>query len=63
MLNVQYFKIQANSNITFTVIGLTWMYPAPAGYLLRVLSLDAQVEHRNVKLPAAALLDVGAHPE
>jgi hypothetical protein len=39
------------------------MYPAPAGYLLRVLSLDAQVEHRSVKLPTAGLLDVDAHPE
>jgi hypothetical protein len=39
------------------------MYPAPADYLLRVLSLDAQVEHQNVKLLAAGLLDVDAHPE
>jgi hypothetical protein len=39
------------------------MYPAPADYLLRALSLDAQVEHRNVKLPAAGLRDVDAHPE
>jgi hypothetical protein len=39
------------------------MYLAPASYLLRVLSLDAQVEHQNVKLPAVGLLDVDAHPE
>lgn len=57
MWNIQYFEIQTNS------IGLTWMYLAPAGYLLGVLSLDAQVEHQNVKLPAAGLLDVDAHPE
>jgi hypothetical protein len=39
------------------------MCPAPAGHLLRVLYLDAQVEHQNVKLLTAGLLDVDVHPK